>query len=238
MLEIPETNILIKIVATFFFGCLLVSWYFCVHFDLCIMQSMQNKNKNKKTNANEMNCNSFLDQMNRVELWIPSKCSKILVKEQQKLMIPSIIIMTSLFCLSDLNRLIYFWFFTKLFIHFWCNFTNTNRTVLSVVVSIWRMRQEFCIINAINCGKVFVRVQNVTSFRDSIESVSARKLFYLCYIIDFGAVASISSKNGRRWQRRHTLVFNIFKQFTECDNVLIEKFVLSILIKCFSNLIR
>lgn len=48
MLEIPETNILIKIVATFFFGCLLVSWYFCVHFDLCIMQSMQNKNKNKK----------------------------------------------------------------------------------------------------------------------------------------------------------------------------------------------
>lgn len=95
MLEIPETNILIKIVATFFFSCLLVSWYFCVHFDLCIMQSMQNKNKTKKTNANEMNCNSFLDQMNRVELWIPSECSKILIKEQQKLMIPSIIIMTS-----------------------------------------------------------------------------------------------------------------------------------------------
>lgn len=97
MLEILETNIWIKIVATLFLGCLLVSWYFCMQFDLCIMQSMQNKNKNKnqKTNENEMNCNSSLDQMNGVELWIPCKCSKILIKVQQKLMILSIIIMTS-----------------------------------------------------------------------------------------------------------------------------------------------
>lgn len=55
MLEIPETNILIKIVATLFFGCLLVSWYFCMQFDLCIMQSMQNQNKNNKKNKRKCN---------------------------------------------------------------------------------------------------------------------------------------------------------------------------------------
>lgn len=158
MLEIPETNILIKIVATLFFGCLLVSWYFCMQFDLCIMQSMQNQNKNnKKTNENVMNCNSFLDQMNGVELWIPSKCSKILVKEQQKLMIPSIIIMTSnYFAWVILTALFIFGFSRSSSFTFDAISPIQTRAVFrQLSFHFERLRQEFCIINAINCGKVF-----------------------------------------------------------------------------------